>query len=160
MNVDCETLVDHTAWSQALDPEQTVRRVVAVLSGRSEIEGPAYAQASVLFANDERLQELNKTWRQINKPTNVLSFPAAVTRQDQHLDGEPEYIGDIALAFETIEREAKEQSKAFSAHVDHLVIHGILHLLGYDHETDEDAEIMENLEVLILQDMGIANPYK
>ncbi len=105
---------------------------------------------SILLTNDRSIQQLNKDFRDKDKPTNVLSFPA---------DDEGDYMGDIAVAFETIQREAIEQDKSFTHHFIHMLIHGILHLDGYDHETDEDAEEMETLEIKILADMGIKNPY-
>ena len=105
---------------------------------------------SILLTNDKNIQQLNKDFRHKDKPTNVLSFPA---------DNEGDYMGDIAVAFETIKREAIEQDKSFNHHFIHMLIHGILHLDGYDHETDEEAEEMEALEIKILADMGIKNPY-
>ncbi len=105
---------------------------------------------SILLTNDKNIQQLNKDFRDKDKPTNVLSFPA---------DDDGDYMGDIAVAFETIQREAVEQDKSFNHHFIHMLIHGILHLDGYDHETNEDAEEMEALEIKILADMGIKNPY-
>lgn len=106
-------------------------------------------ECSILLTNDTHIQQLNNDFRTIDKPTNVLSFP----------NDEGDYLGDIAIAIETISKEAKEQSKDFYHHFIHMVIHGLLHLKGYDHETDSEATEMETLEIKILADMGIENPY-
>ena len=118
--------------------------------------------ASVLFTVDEEVQILNREWRTKDKPTNVLSFPMlpraellAMTPQ-----GGPEMLGDIALAFETCAREAGEKGIALKDHAAHLVVHGLLHLAGHDHELgDSEAEAMEALEIKALARMGIADPY-
>jgi probable rRNA maturation factor len=112
----------------------------------------------VLFANDATLKSLNHDWRGKNKPTNVLSFPAA-----SHLKlprGEARPLGDIALAFKTVQREALAAHIALKDHTMHLLVHGILHLRGYDHMTDVDAELMEAQEIRVLKKLGIANPYQ
>jgi probable rRNA maturation factor len=95
---------------------------------------------------------LNAEFRGKDQPTNVLSFPAAMGAEDT--------LGDIALAYETVAREAKEQNKTFLHHAQHLILHGVLHLLGYDHETDAQARIMEALETRLLDTIGIADPYR
>lgn len=110
----------------------------------------AKGELSILLTNDVEIQQLNKQYRGFDKPTNVLSFP-----QD-----EVELLGDIAMAFETLQREAAEQEKTFSDHFTHLFVHGVLHLIGYDHEEDEDQRHMEQKEVEILHHLNIANPYE
>lgn len=113
-------------------------------------------ELSILLTNDEHIQNLNFTYRKINKPTNVLSFA-----QDwDNPQSDTFVIGDIVLAYETIKREAVQQNKDFAAHFAHLLIHGFLHLLGYDHETEAEAAVMENMEIKILLSMGIKNPYE
>ncbi len=118
---------------------------------------------SLLFTSDARVHELNREWRQRDKPTNVLSFPMLERGDLVHLDpheGPPEMLGDIALAHETCAREAEAKGVALEHHAAHLILHGLLHLAGHDHEfSDEDAEKMEALEVNALALMGIANPY-
>jgi probable rRNA maturation factor len=105
-------------------------------------------EVTVVLANDAFVKKLNHAFRGKNKPTNVLSFP-----------GEENHLGDIVLARETIVREAKAQKKAPRDHATHLIIHGMLHLLGYDHEREKDAAAMEALEIKILKKLGIGNPY-
>ena len=118
---------------------------------------------SLLFTIDTRIHELNREWRQRDKPTNVLSFPMLERTDLVHLDpdeGPPEMLGDIALAYETCAREAEEKGIPLEHHATHLILHGLLHLAGYDHEiSDEDAEKMEALEVKALALLGIDNPY-
>ena len=111
---------------------------------------------SLLFTDDAAVQVLNRDWRGKDKPTNVLSFPAG----DSPVESEIEFLGDIALALETVGREAAEEGKIFEHHTTHLLVHGFLHLCGYDHETGEDdAEEMETLERAILARLAIADPY-
>ena len=117
---------------------------------------------SVLFTSDDTVQTLNRDWRGKDKPTNVLSFPMLERDDLIHLapDGPPEMLGDIALAYATCAREAAEKGIPLKHHAAHLLVHGLLHLAGYDHETsDADAEKMEALEVKILALLGIADPY-
>ncbi len=105
---------------------------------------------TILLASDDRLKTLNSSFRGKNKPTNVLSFPA---REDG-------YLGDIAIAWGVTVQEAGKSGKSVSDHACHLAVHGVLHLLGYDHETDKDAKAMEPLEVKILKSLGISDPYR
>ncbi|MGB7656112.1 MAG: rRNA maturation RNase YbeY [Novosphingobium sp.] len=117
---------------------------------------------SVLFTDDAQIRSLNREWRGKDKPTNVLSFP--MLERDQLLlltsEGPPELLGDIALAYETCAKEAKVKGRLLFEHVYHLLIHGLLHLAGYDHETSaEDARAMERLEIKALAQLGIADPY-
>jgi len=119
------------------------------------------AELCIVLADDHFVQDLNKTYRGKDKPTNVLSFPA----RSIPVAAGPEpmgfrLLGDIVLARETLEREAAEQGKCAEDHVMHLVVHGLLHLLGQDHEEDDKAEIMEELERRILQALGISDPYQ
>ena len=106
------------------------------------------------MTNDAEQQQLNKAWRDIDKPTNVLSFPQ-ITPFSPVIG----ILGDIVLARETLEREAAELHVSFTAHFTHLVVHGFLHILGYDHTTDAEALQMEGLETRILATLGIADPY-
>lgn len=116
-------------------------------------------EVSVALTDDAELQALNKAWRGKDRPTNVLSFPAEMPDlPPDALETTP--LGDIALAAETVQREAREQHKSFDDHLTHLAVHGLLHLLGYDHETTAGATEMEALEVEILARMGVADPYR
>ncbi|MEF3048218.1 rRNA maturation RNase YbeY [Pseudotabrizicola sp. L79] len=123
----------------------------------------------VLACDDTRIAALNADFRGKPQPTNVLSWPSEDRAPDtpgaepQPVEAgtadDPEELGDVALAYETCAREAAEADKPFSAHVTHLIVHGLLHLLGYDHIDDADAEVMEAHEVAILESLGLDNPY-
>lgn len=118
--------------------------------------------ASLLFTVDEEVQTLNREWRTKDKPTNVLSFPMLTRAELLALapDGGPEMLGDIAMALETCTREAAERGLKLETHAAHLIVHGLLHLAGHDHEQgDTEAAAMEALEIKALAQMGIADPY-
>ena len=116
-------------------------------------------ELSCVLVNDQIIQVLNKTYREKDKPTNVLSFESGQLDQEFLLQTPLLLLGDLVLAYETIQKEASDGSKSFENHLSHLFVHGMLHLLGYDHEVPEDAEIMEGLEVEILKFFNIDNPY-
>lgn len=133
----------------------------ALVTLAPELDNPRLT-ASLLFTSDEEVHVLNREWRAKDKPTNVLSFP--MLERDALLDldedGPPEMLGDLALACETCTREAAEKGVPVEHHASHLIIHGLLHLAGHDHETsDEDAEAMEALETKALAILGIPDPY-
>ncbi|VWX52849.1 rRNA maturation RNase YbeY [Novosphingobium sp. 9U] len=145
-----------TAW-EAL----ATRAAAAAAQVAEELAHPRLT-ASVLFTSDEDVHALNAEWRGKDKPTNVLSFPMLERSGllDLAPNGPPELIGDIALAFETCAREAEEKGISVEDHAAHLIVHGLLHLAGYDHETgDDEAEAMEALETKALAVMGLADPY-
>jgi probable rRNA maturation factor len=117
---------------------------------------------SLIFTSDEEVRALNAEWRQKDKPTNVLSFPMLEREDllDLDEDGPPEMLGDIAMAYETCKREAEEKGASLEDHASHLLIHGLLHLAGLDHEiSEDDAVAMEALEIKALALLGIADPY-
>lgn len=125
---------------------------------------------SILFTNDKKIQKLNAEYRGKNSPTNVLSFPyidEEILKNMENYHDEIINIGDIVLSYETILRESNEKSwpfdcseKVFRDHYSHLIAHSVLHLFGYDHESDEDCKKMEEKEILILKELGIENPYE
>lgn len=112
-------------------------------------------ELAILFTDDAEMRTLNKQWRDLDKPTDVLSFPS----DQPEIPGQPQYLGDIALGYETALRDAEAMQRPFAGHVSHLLIHGFLHLLGYDHIETEDAQVMEPLETEILAGLGWPDPY-
>ena len=149
-------------WPSGTDWEALVERAAgAVCAVATELANPRLS-ASLLFADDAQVHTLNREWRDKDKPTNVLSFP--MLERDDLLeldpDGPPELLGDIALAYETCLREAGEKGVTLEDHAAHLIIHGLLHLAGHDHETGPaDAAAMEALEIKALALIAIADPY-
>lgn len=117
-------------------------------------------EISVVLGNDDLVQVLNREYRDKDQPTNVLTF-ASLDSEDFDADMmiDPLNLGDVILSYQTIEREAKEQGKFFLDHLRHLTVHGVLHLLGYDHQTDDEANDMETLEIRILEQLDVQNPY-
>ena len=117
---------------------------------------------NLVLSNDEEIQELNKEFRNINKPTNVLSFALIDSDDfDDNIDIFNEIdLGDIIISYNTMKKEAKEKETSLSSHYTHLFIHGVLHLLGFDHQDDDEANYMENFEIEILKTLNINNPYE
>ena len=130
--------------------------VVTTASELLKLKAAGPSELSLVFADDATVKALNAEWRGKDKPTNVLSFPAFPLKPGGRL---PPLLGDVILAFETTACEAVQEGKPLDNHVSHLVLHGLLHLLGYDHETDADAEVMEALEIAILTNLAIPDPY-
>ncbi len=149
-------------WPCPPDWEALATRALAALAQFApELANPRLS-ASLLFADDAEVHALNREWRGKDQPTNVLSFPMLERAELLALspNGPPELLGDIALALETCTREAAEKAIPLEHHAAHLIVHGLLHLAGYDHETSpEDAAEMEALEIKALALMGIADPY-
>lgn len=155
MSVSIE--VEDEAWLALSGMEALAREcVAAALAGAGE--DSTDSEIALLFTSDEAIAEINAEWRGKAKPTNVLSFPAP---DDMPIpEGEPRPLGDIVLAHGVITRESAEQGKTLRDHTAHLIVHGVLHLLGFDHETDAEAHEMESLETDILKGLGIADPYE
>jgi probable rRNA maturation factor len=149
-------------WPSSTDWADLANRVASRLAQvASELANPRLS-ASLLFTSDAEVHALNREWRGMDKPTNVLSFPMLERPELLALsrEGPPVLLGDIALALETCEREAKEKGISLEHHAAHLIVHGLLHLAGYDHETSpEHAAEMEALEIKALALIGIADPY-
>ncbi len=161
MSVD--VLIEDRRWAQ-VDLESLALRAAEAVFAKLGLSDGAW-EVSLLACNDTRIADLNADFRGKPSPTNVLSWPSE--ERGAEADGgapdapegpDPE-LGDVAIAFETCEREAADLGKDMPDHVMHLLVHGILHLLGYDHIRDQDATLMETLETQILADMGIADPY-
>lgn len=156
IELDCE--VD-SSWSSA--EELAVRAAAALEPVAPELANPRLS-ASLLFTSDAEVHALNREWRGKDKPTNVLSFPMLTRAELLGLDreGPPVLLGDVALAHETCLREAADKGVPIEHHAAHLIVHGLLHLAGHDHETSPaDAAAMEALETKALATMGIADPY-
>jgi probable rRNA maturation factor len=119
-----------------------------------DVAGPLRGGIGVLVESDRELHRLNQFWRGVDRPTNVLSFPSPWSPPDG-----TNYLGDIAISYETVLREATAENKPASDHLAHLAVHGLLHLLGHDHDSDEAAERMEHLERRILARLGVRDPY-
>ena len=154
--VSIDISVDAGGWPSDRELEMLARLAVEVtLRVCPDIKGTS--ELSVVFTDDSTVQKLNAQWRARDKPTNVLSFPAF------SFDGKgtlPPMLGDIVLAGETVRREAALEGKPFEHHLSHLVVHGLLHLLGYDHEQETEAEAMEALERRALAALAIPDPYE
>jgi probable rRNA maturation factor len=143
-------------WSPFEPIEPSIVAASRALADTIALSAPV-AEVAIALSSDGHVQTLNRTYRGNDKSTNVLSFPAAAMSGGG--DGMPPFLGDIVLAAETVAREAAEQDRPPRHHLQHLVVHGLLHLLGYDHQSADEAEEMEALEVEILARLGIANPY-
>jgi probable rRNA maturation factor len=149
-----DIIVDWAPWSVLGDLEGAlVRPALGALA--AELDFAGRAEISVMFTEDAALRALNARWRGQDKPTNVLSFPA----DPGPFSAGPRLIGDVAIAFGVAAREAALEGKSLHHHVTHLVVHGALHLLGYDHESAAEAEAMEATERAILARLGIPDPY-
>jgi probable rRNA maturation factor len=157
-----DILVDVPGWTTAFDDIEAVcRRAVEAAMAMAPEDRRDHA-VSLLLTDDETMRRLNRSYRGQDKATNVLSFPAAFEPNGEgavpHRD-DPPLLGDIALGLEAAIREAEDEGKPLADHVCHLIVHGTLHLLGYDHEDDADARIMEHLETRVLAGLGVSDPY-
>lgn len=141
--------IEDPAWTEALPQAEILARGAALAA--LDKEEAAHEDVTILLTDDESVRELNARFRGQDKPTNVLSFPAP--------DNPQRFAGDIALAYGVCAREAAEQGKSLAQHLQHLTVHGVLHLLGYDHIGDDEAEVMEDLERAVLAELGVPDPY-
>lgn len=155
MSLACDILLDDPRWSDRVDAEELVNRAVSKIIEVTNTSLHSQAEVSFTFSDDERIRKLNGKWRKKDAPTNVLSFPA--TRRGELSDAL--LLGDVVLAYETIDREAVYEGKRFSHHATHMIVHGFLHLIGFDHELEADAIEMENFESRILMGLGMPDPW-
>jgi probable rRNA maturation factor len=153
-----EVLIVADCWQTEPAAEAVIHRAVATAAEIVDA-GLGEAELAIMLTDDVGIRTLNSNWRGIDKPTNVLSFPALPPTGPSGPDDAPRMLGDIAIAFETTRKEADDEQKPFDHHLSHLAVHGFLHLIGYDHEKDGDAEAMETLEQEILAQLGIPDPY-
>jgi len=154
MNLAIETSIESDLWRSIPNLDGLIGQCLAAALAETDEHLREGAEVSLLFCNDARIRVLNAQFRGMDKPTNVLSFPGPEPLETARV------LGDIAIAYETVAREAEEQGKALSDHLCHMIVHGFLHLLGFDHETDEEAEAMEADETRVLHSLGIADPYR
>ena len=150
--IDIAVIVNDDAWPDNLEARAEQAVLAAIKLAKPKLKGAA--ELSILLTNDEEQHELNKQWRGKDSSTNVLSFP-----QIEPFGAVVGILGDITLARETLVREADEQGVSFADHFTHLVVHGFLHILGYDHLDDAEALQMESLETQILATLGVEDPY-
>jgi probable rRNA maturation factor len=160
--LDIQLSVEVSGWWEEDTLQAFAERVLEHTAGHiAEREGQPFpdlpVEISLVFTGDDDIRTINEAWRDQDKPTNVLSFPAFPLQPG----GRPgPMLGDIVLAEETLRREALDLGIAFDDHLTHLLVHGFLHLFGYDHMTDEEAAVMEGLETRILAELGLADPYR
>jgi probable rRNA maturation factor len=148
--LEIDIIYEDERWTaQEFDLEAVTQHAIYTAFDYLDDQISAQTAISIVLADNDTVQDLNKNYRQKDKPTNILSFPM----------DEDDMLGDLILAYQTVELESQEQKKAFKNHYIHLIIHGVLHLLGYDHIDDTEATIMENKEIEILSRLKIANPY-
>jgi len=148
--------IEYDAWSKLDGLKNQIKTAAQAAVFERKDDFKSRAELSILLTSDEVIRQLNATYRGQDKPTNVLSFggePEAWSQNRNFL------LGDIVLGYQTIKTEAEQQQKNINNHVSHLIVHGVLHLLGYDHRDDESADDMERIEINILKGIGIENPY-
>lgn len=159
--LDIQISVEDDAWSSEEELLAFSSKVLELAADYLKVEEEQPLrnhpiELSLVFTNDAEIREINAEWRDKDKPTNVLSFPAYPIQPG---DEPGPMLGDIVIARETVEREAVELEKTFDDHLTHLLVHGFLHLFGYDHMDEEEAEEMEGLETRILARLGLSDPY-
>ena len=149
--MNLEISIDDREWRSVPNLRRLARTAVLAVLPDDDVA------IGLLFTSDARIAEINGQWRGKPTATNVLSFPVSAAIPVP--EGEPRPLGDVALAYGVISREALAQKKPVGHHVTHLIVHGVLHLLGYDHENDDEAGAMEAREIMILAELGMENPY-
>ena len=163
-NVDVLIDIDNDQWLEWYSEDQWHIQLHKVIQQTLlQIGFSAKSEVSILLTNNDEVHKLNKQFRNVDKPTNVLSFPNLTDDELSSMSKNSPYpimLGDLALAFETILNESMLETKTFLDHFNHLIVHGMLHLLGYDHEADDDAEYMKDKEIMILKTLNVSNPYQ
>ncbi len=142
-----DVVVNSTLWRAEPKAEDIVRRAVAEAAA---VVSTTAGELAIVLTDDSAIRILNREWRNKDAATNVLSFPMPAASA---------LLGDVVIAYETTAREAEDEGKPLRNHLAHLAVHGFLHLVGHDHETDQEADAMENLETVILSRLGVPNPY-
>lgn len=157
MSLSIDIAIEHDAWRDLPDLDASVERAVGAAlavaaqaeAAQAEAAPAADAELSLVLCDDAFIRDLNARWRDKDAATNVLSFPSA----------DPAMLGDIIVAYETCAREARDEGRSLADHLAHMIVHGVFHLLGFDHLDDDEAEEMERLEAQALASLGIASPY-
>ena len=149
--------VDIVVASPLWGTQRSIKRLLRRAIGEAaSVISTAVGELAIVLTDDSAIRALNRDWRSRDAATNVLSFP---TPETDHAHGTPRLLGDIVIAYETTDREARAENKPFAHHAAHLAVHGFLHLAGYDHAEDVEAAAMENLETAILARLDVPNPY-
>ena len=145
--LSADILINFSSWEKHPGLKELIK--IAIKQTVSNVDTKGYNEISILLTSDTQVQQLNRQYRSINQPTNVLSFPS-----------EKPHLGDIILSYEYIQKELINLNKKFEEHISHLIIHGTLHLYGFDHENDKNAAAMENMERHIMSELGYNDPYE
>ena len=164
-DLEIELIIEDQRWSQISKDFSFLKEASLLALCQQATETAPLAMKSphrlavLVMSDDVSIRNLNKTYRGKDKATNVLSFPSTESLLPGE-ENEPVHIGDVILAYDYVSEEAKNEKKVLQTHLSHLVVHGVLHLLGYDHETTKDAEAMETLEIKLMKQLGLENPYE
>ncbi|MGB0574100.1 MAG: rRNA maturation RNase YbeY [Hyphomicrobiales bacterium] len=145
--LSADILINFSSWEKHPGLKELIK--IAIKQTVSNVDIKGYNEISILLTSDTQVEQLNRQYRSINQPTNVLSFPS-----------EKPHLGDIILSYEYIQKELINLNKKFEEHISHLIIHGTLHLYGFDHENDKNAVKMENMERHIMSELGYNDPYE
>ncbi len=145
--LSADILINFSSWEKHPGLKELIK--IAIKQTVSNVDIRGYNEISILLTSDTQVEQLNRQYRSINQPTNVLSFPS-----------EKPHLGDIILSYEYIQKELINLNKKFEEHISHLIIHGTLHLYGFDHENDKNAVTMENMERHIMSELGYNDPYE
>jgi probable rRNA maturation factor len=158
MNPELDIIIESSRWQAVPGVEPALRRAIdaAAKPTLADLFGSKQSELAIVLTDDAAIRALNRQWRGRDQPTNVLSFPSRDAPQGTR---GPRILGDVVIAYETTALEAQTQGVPFDHHLTHLAVHGFLHLLGYDHETDIEAETMERLEREILARLDVPDPY-